>query len=43
MLDGLIVTALMLFWVIALVFTARVDRVPAPAPEPVRPTESDSI
>jgi hypothetical protein len=43
MLDGLIVSALMLFCVIALAFTARVDRVPAPAPEPVPPTESDSI
>jgi hypothetical protein len=43
MLDGLIVSALMLFCVIALAFTARVDRVPARAPEPVQPTESDTI
>jgi hypothetical protein len=43
MLVGLIVSALMLFWVIALAFTARVDRVLAPAPEPVQPAEPDSI
>ena len=42
-LDGLIVSALMLFCIIALAFTARVERVPARAPEPVHPTESDSI
>ena len=41
MLAGLIVSALMLFWVIALAFTARMDRILAGSPDPVHPAEFD--
>ncbi|MCW3037414.1 MAG: hypothetical protein JWM17_2726 [Actinobacteria bacterium] len=43
MLAGLIVSALMLFCVIALAFTARMDRVLAGAAEPVHPAEFDGM
>jgi hypothetical protein len=40
-LAGLIVCALMLFCVIALAFTARMDRDLASSPDPLPPTEFD--
>jgi hypothetical protein len=43
MLAGLIVSALMLFWVIALAFTARMDRILAGAADPGHPAEFDGM